>query len=155
MIFRTVIASVVIAITLAFAVPAQAQAPPVPPGPGQVITNIVAPTPAAKPPVKPVGSLTASQNIDQDRLRALGLRVTIKRPPGTSIVEFTIRRGCNLREATHVVARVYRTRPAGVLRLNDPVIKRLRPGCYILEVRAGTSKTRLGPVARIRFAVRP
>jgi hypothetical protein len=153
MTFRTVIASVVIAITLAFAVPAQAQT--VPPGPGQVITNIVAPPPAHKPTPRPVGSLTASQNIDQDRLRALGLRVTITRPPGTSIVEFTIRRGCNLKEATHVVARVYRTKPAGRLRLTERAVKNLRPGCYILEVRAGTSRSHLGPVARIRFAVRP
>lgn len=105
---------------------------PIPPGP---------PTPA-----RTVGSLTVSTSITLSRVRALGIRLSLRMPRGSDTVQITVRSG------RRIVVRTYRTDPPRVFRVAET--KRLRRGRYTLEIRVGPSRTKLGPASRVTFTVR-
>jgi hypothetical protein len=104
-----------------------------------------------------VSRLAMARSLSRRQLRRLGLRATMQLPNGTKIVRITIVRLRNGRpERTPVAVRITRPKRAGLYRLqlrDRALLARLRPGQYVLQVKAGRSATRLGTTASLRFAI--
>ena len=78
-------------------------------------------------------------------------------PEGATLVRISLSRltGANARRTR--VASVARRTPTAKrykFRLTEPKLRRLKPGRYLIEVRAGTSRTSLGPPADWTFTIR-
>jgi hypothetical protein len=85
-----------------------------------------------------------------------GLRVTIRLGSGAHVVRFQVFRARNGREAGPALVTVTRVPPATgryVVTLRGRALRTLRPGRYILEARAGTSRATVGPASRRTFVV--
>jgi hypothetical protein len=69
----------------------------------------------------------------------------------------SVYRARNGRKSGRALATVFRTASqAGLLRVtlrDRALLRRLRPGLYVIEVRPGTSRTALGATARSIFRV--
>ena len=89
-------------------------------------------------------------------LRGSGLRVTMRLGNGTRVVRFQVFRARNGRKAGPALVTLTQVPSATgryVVTLHGRALRRLRPGRYILEARAGTSRGASGPVSRRTFVV--
>jgi len=104
-----------------------------------------------------VGNLALARRISIWRLRSRGVRLSMTVPSGTRAVRVSVYRARNGRKSGSALATVLRTAPrTGLLRVtlrDRALLRRLRPGQYIVEVRPGTSATALGATARRTFRV--
>jgi hypothetical protein len=104
-----------------------------------------------------VSSVALAQRISLTRLRAQGLRLSMRVQPGTRVVRIAVyraksngsRTGAALFAGYHLPAR------AGLFRvtLRGSLLRKLRAGRYVVGVQAGQSRTSLGALSRHRFLV--
>ena len=103
-----------------------------------------------------VSRLTLARRIDITRLRSQGLRASMQVQEGTNVVRIAIykaRDGRRTGRALYVTTRAAR---AGALRVtlrSRSLLRKLRAGTYVMEVRAGQSLASLGSVRRVTFTV--
>jgi hypothetical protein len=92
-------------------------------------------------------------------LRARGLRLRMGLPAGTRVVRIAVYRIRDGRRASRPVAVAYRTPARGArtlrIRLGRQVVRKLRSGRYLVEARAGRTRTSLGRAAVLRFTIVP
>jgi hypothetical protein len=104
-----------------------------------------------------VSNLALARRISISGLRSRGLRLSMTVPSATRVVRVSIYRARDGRKTGPALATVLRTASrAGLLRMtlrDRALLRRLRPGQYIVEVRPGTSRTALGATARRTFRV--
>jgi hypothetical protein len=138
---------------------------PGPPPPAQVI-HILHQTPAT-PGVSVLGSqasssslavsrLTLARRISVTRLRAQGLRATMNVQEGTSVVRFAVYKARGGQKTGRSLYATTRTPThAGLFRvvLRSSKLANLKPGQYVMEVRAGRSAASLGAVKKFAFTV--
>jgi hypothetical protein len=117
------------------------------PGPAQaVLGQRVVSSPLA------VSRLALSSRISITRLRVQGLRASMNVQGGTNVVRIAIYKARNGVKTGRALFTTTRTpRSAGLLRvtLRSSTLSKLKPGQYVMEIRAGRSAASLGPV-RIR-----
>jgi hypothetical protein len=104
-----------------------------------------------------VSNLSLARRISITRLRLQGLRATMQLPKGTKAVRIAVYKARNGKKAGRALFTSTRT-PArsGVYRVtlrNAGLLRKLRAGSYVMEVRAGRSAASLGAVRRIVFTV--
>jgi chitobiase/beta-hexosaminidase-like protein len=103
-----------------------------------------------------VSRLTLPRRISVTRLREQGLRASMRVQEGTNVVRIAIykaRNGQKTGRALYVTTRATR---AGLLNLtlrSRSLLRKLRAGTYVMEVRSGHSLASLGSVRRITFTV--
>ena len=103
-----------------------------------------------------VSRLTLPRRISVTRLRAQGLHASMRVQEGTNVVRIAIyksRNGQRTGRALYVTTRAAR---AGLLRVtlrSRSLLRKLRAGTYVMEVRSGQSIASLGGVRRIAFTV--
>jgi hypothetical protein len=104
-----------------------------------------------------VRSLTLSRRISTARLRAQGLRVAMQLPAGTQVVRFAVYRTRSGKRLGRALAIGYRVPSrAGAYRLvlrDRALLRKLKRGSYVLDIRAGASRSALGPTSSIGFTV--
>jgi large repetitive protein len=104
-----------------------------------------------------VGNLTTARRISATRVRAQGLRVIMRLPSGTDTVRFALYRARNGKPAGSALATGSRTPSrAGTYRLtlrSSSLLRKLKPGAYVLQVRAGSAGSGQGPAASVAFTV--
>jgi hypothetical protein len=104
-----------------------------------------------------VSSLTLSQRISITRLRLQGLRAAMRLPAGTRVVRFAVyhaRNGNRVGSALAVGYRVPTSTSVYRLVLRDrALLRNLKRGSYLLQVRPGRSRSNLGATATIGFTV--
>jgi hypothetical protein len=103
-----------------------------------------------------VSQLTLARRISVTRLRAQGLRAAMSVPEGTAVVRLAVykaRAGQKTGRSLYTTTRTP-TR-AGLFRviLRNSKVTDLKPGQYVMEVRAGRSAASLGAVKTIAFTV--
>jgi hypothetical protein len=123
------------------------------PGVGQVL-SAVAGTSARS---LAVSNLTIPRRISVTRLRVQGLRVAMRVPAGTEAIRFALYRARDGKPTGRPLARGSRapSRP-GVYRLvlrDRALVRKLRPGSYVLQVAAGRSASSLGRQSTVAFTV--
>jgi len=95
--------------------------------------------------------------ISVTRLRAHGVRADMRVAPGTNVVRIAIYRargGRRTGRALYVTHRVpLETGPMRVTLRGSGLLRKLRAGSYVMEVRAGRSVSSLGAVRRVGFRV--
>jgi len=105
-----------------------------------------------------VSRLTLPRRISVTRLRAQGLHASMRVQEGTNVVRIAIyksRNGQRTGRALYVTTRATR---AGLLRVtlrSRSLLRKLRAGTYVMEVRSGQSVASLGGARRITFTVTP
>ncbi len=104
-----------------------------------------------------VGNLTVARRISVTRLRAQGLRMVMRLPSGTDTVRFAVYRARNGKPTGSALATGSRkpTR-AGTYRLtlrSPSLLRKLKPGAYVLQVRAASARNGQGPAASVAFTV--
>jgi hypothetical protein len=104
-----------------------------------------------------VSALSAARRISAARLRRQGLRAVMRLPAGTAVVRFAVYRARNGRRAGRALAIGYRLPSrSGFYRLvlrDRALLRRLTRGRYVLQIRAGRSRSDLGATATIAFTV--
>jgi hypothetical protein len=104
-----------------------------------------------------VSNLALARRISISRLRSQGLRLSMTVPSDSRVVRVSVYRARGGRKSGPALATVFRTASqAGLLRVtlrDRALLRRLRPGLYVIEVRPGTSRTALGATARSIFRV--
>jgi len=103
-----------------------------------------------------VSRLTLPRRISVTRLREQGLRTSMRVQEGTNVVRIAIyksRNGQRTGRALYVTTRAAR---AGLLRVtlrSSSLLRKLKAGTYVMEVRSGQSVASLGGVRRVTFTV--
>jgi hypothetical protein len=91
------------------------------------------------------------------RLRAEGVRASMRVPDGTNALRIAVYRARNGRKTGRSLFVTTRAPRAGALyrvTLRDPgLLRKLKPGAYVMEVRAGRSVASLGAPRPIAFTV--
>jgi hypothetical protein len=104
-----------------------------------------------------VSRLSVARRVGLARLRAKGLRASMRVPAGTNSLRIAVYRARNGRKTGPALFVTTRAPRAGALyrvTLRDPgLLRKLRTGAYIMEVRAGSSVTSLGTPRYISFTV--
>jgi len=120
------------------------------PGPAQGVLGTQASSPLA------VSRLTLARRISVTRLRVQGLRGTMNVQQGTNVVRFGIYKARNGQKTGRSLYSTSRTPThAGLFRfsLRSSKLAKLKPGQYVMEVRAGRSAASLGSVKKVAFTV--
>lgn len=143
--------------TIAGAGTAANPAPKVVPGIGQVVApgQIQVQGATASSPLV-VSRLTLARRISITRLRVQGLRTSMNVQEGTNVVRIAIYKARNGAKTGRALFTTTRTpRAAGLFRttLRSSKLSKLKPGAYVMEVRAGRSAATLGKVTRVVFTV--
>jgi hypothetical protein len=106
-----------------------------------------------------VSSVTVPQRISSTRLRLQGLRAVMRLPAGTQVVRFAVYRTRNGKRVGSALAVGYRVpSSAGVYRLvlrDRALLRKLKRGSYLLQVRPGRIRSDLGAIATTAFTVTP
>jgi hypothetical protein len=103
-----------------------------------------------------VSRLTLARRISVTRLRAQGLRATMDVQEGTSVVRFAVYKARGGQKTGRSLYTTTRTPTrAGFFRavLRSSKLAKLKPGQYVVEVRAGRSAASLGAVKKFAFTV--
>lgn len=104
-----------------------------------------------------VSQLSLARRISLARLGRRGLQASMRLQQGTHVVRITVYRARDGRRTGSALLVATRTpRAAGVYRValrDRSLLRRMRPGQYVLEVRAGRSAATLGRVTRVAFRV--
>ncbi|HEX2102504.1 MAG TPA: hypothetical protein VHF51_02560 [Solirubrobacteraceae bacterium] len=104
-----------------------------------------------------VSRLSLARRISVTRLRLQGLRASMLLPAGTKAVRVSVYKARNGKKTGRALFTVNRApRAVGVYRLtlrNRALLRKLRTGSYVMEVRAGRNGAELGSVRRIAFTV--
>jgi hypothetical protein len=103
-----------------------------------------------------VSRLTLARRISVTRLRAQGLRATMNVQEGTSVVRFAVYKARGGQKTGRSLYTTTRTPTrAGLFRavLRSSKLAKLKPGQYVMEVRAGRSAASLGAVKKFAFTV--
>jgi len=103
-----------------------------------------------------VSNLSLARRISRARLRAQGLRLSMRVPQGTNTLRIAVYKARNGQRTGSALLRTSRTPRAGLYRVtlrNRSLLRKLRAGSYVVEVRAGRSAASLGTVRRIGFTV--
>jgi len=104
-----------------------------------------------------VGNLSVARRISVTRLRAQGLRIVMRLPSGTDTVRFAVYRARNGKPTGSALATGSRTpSSAGTYRLtlrSPTLLRKLKPGAYVLQVKAGSARNGQGPAASVPFTV--
>jgi hypothetical protein len=103
-----------------------------------------------------VSQLTLARRISVTALRARGLRATMNVQEGTNVVRFAIYKARSGRKTGRALYTTTRTPThAGLFRttLRSSKLAKLKPGQYVMEVRAGRSAASLGAVKKVSFTV--
>jgi hypothetical protein len=137
---------------------------------GTVITP--SPAPAATPPattttlgLNGLAAVRVATTVPTATVRQAGLPVTVRVTGAANVVRIRVfrvtRRGgaraAAVRTTKRLVATVYKTTPdAGTyrFRLKDRRLRKLAAGRYVVEVRAGASRTKLGRATQRTFTVK-
>jgi hypothetical protein len=104
-----------------------------------------------------VSNLALSQRISITRLRAQGLRTSMRLQPGTRVVRVAVYRARNGQKTGSALLVSYRVpRSAGAYRVvlrDRALIRKLAVGQYVIEVQAGKARTSLATPIRRAFRV--
>ncbi len=104
-----------------------------------------------------VRSLRVPGRLRLATLRRRGLRLDIGLPTGARVVRIAVFRLRDGAVTGRPLAVSYRTAPRAArrlrVRLGRSVVRRLRPGAYVAEVRAGRTRAHLGGAVTLRFTV--
>jgi hypothetical protein len=104
-----------------------------------------------------ISRLSLASRLTRARLRAQGLRATMNLQEGTRVVRIAIYRARNGRKTGSALFTATRVpRAAGLYQVvlrDRSLLRKLRRGSYVMEVRAGQSRTSLGRVSRRAFRV--
>jgi hypothetical protein len=103
-----------------------------------------------------VSRLALARRISISRLRAQGLRASMNVQEGTNVVRIAIYKARNGKKTGRALFSTTRTpRSAGLFRATLPSSKlsKLKPGAYVMEVRAGRSAASLGAARTSAFRV--
>jgi len=103
-----------------------------------------------------VSRLTLPRRISVTRLRAQGLHASMRVQEGTNVVRIAIyksRNGQRTGRALYVTTRATRAGLLNVTLRSRSLLRKLRAGTYVMEVRSGQSVASLGGVRRITFTV--
>jgi hypothetical protein len=143
---------------------------PTPPAPPAQVINrtVVQVIPGAGPAASAVLGTTAqsplavsrlgvSSRISVTRLRLRGLRASMRLQEGTKVVRISIYKARNGKKRGSALYSTTRRPSTGgqysVRLLSRSLLSKLRPGSYVMEVRAGRDAASLGAVRRIGFTV--
>jgi hypothetical protein len=119
------------------------------PGAGQGVLGSTAQSPA-------VSRLTLASRISITRLRAQGLRTSMRVQEGTNVVRFAIYKARGGQKTGRALFTTTRTpTKAGLfpVTLRSSKLSKLKPGAYVLEARAGRSAASLGALRQIAFTI--
>jgi hypothetical protein len=123
------------------------------PGLGQVLSAVAAST--ARPLA--VANLTLARRVSVARLRAQGLRVAMRLPAGTETIRFAVYRARSGKPTgTALVTGSRRPARAGSYRLtlrSRALLRKLKPGRYVVQIRAGRSAGDVGRTSTVAFTV--
>jgi hypothetical protein len=103
-----------------------------------------------------VSRLTLARRISITRLRAQGLRTSMRVQEGTNVVRFAIYKARGGQKTGRALFTTTRTPTKGGLfgvTLRSSKLSKLRPGTYVLEARAGRSAASLGNVTKFAFTI--
>jgi hypothetical protein len=104
-----------------------------------------------------VSQLSLARRVSLARLRLRGLQASMRLPSGTEVVRIAVYRARNGRRSGRALFITNRLpRAGGVYRValrNRGLVGRLRPGRYVIQVRAGQSARTLGRVSQVLFRV--
>jgi hypothetical protein len=104
-----------------------------------------------------VSNLTLAQRISISRLRSQGLRLSMRVPSGAKVVRIAVYRARNGRKTGPALFVGYRTvSRAGQLRTtirNRRMLRQIKAGQYVVEVRPGASRSALGATTVRSFRV--
>jgi hypothetical protein len=104
-----------------------------------------------------VSRLSLARRISLARLQSRGLRASMLLPQGTRVVRIAVHRARNGRRTGRALLVTTRTpRIAGLYRValrDRGLLRQLRAGQYVMEVRAGRTDAALGRVTRVAFRV--
>jgi hypothetical protein len=134
------------------------------PGPAPAPVIVAAPAPVPQTGVAgttvasrlAVGRIAVDRRVTRRALRRQGLQAAFRLPPGTRVIRFAVFRARNGRAVGKALARGFRRARPGPFRLrlrNRALVRKLRPGSYIVRIRAGRSRTTLGRASQRRFRV--
>ena len=100
-----------------------------------------------------------ARRITVARLRSQGLRFAMRLPRGTEVLRVAVYRERNGRRTGGALVRALRlpavSGPYVVHMRSRDIVRRLRPGRYVLEVTPGRDLDDRGATSRIRFRVVP
>jgi hypothetical protein len=101
--------------------------------------------------------LSLTRRISNTRLRLQGLRASMRLAADTKVVRIAVYKARNGQETGRALYTTQRaTRSGGLYRVtlrSRGLLSKLRPGSYVMEVRAGRSAATLGAARRIAFTV--
>ena len=103
-----------------------------------------------------VSNLSLARRISVTRLRLQGLRASMRLPQGTRAARISVYKARNGQKTGRALFTTTRSPRAGLYRVtlrNASLLRKLRAGSYVLEVRAGRSSASLGTASRITFTV--
>ena len=103
-----------------------------------------------------VSRLTLPRRISVTRLRAQGLRASMRVQEGTNVVRIAVyksRNGQRTGRALYVTTRATRAGLLNVTLRSRSLLRKLRAGTYVMEVRSGQSVASLGGVRQTTFTV--
>jgi hypothetical protein len=103
-----------------------------------------------------VSRLTLARRISIERLRVNGLRPSMRVQEGTNVVRIAIYKARNGRRTGDALYTTTRAAHGGLLRVtlrSRSLLRKLRAGTYVMEVRSGRSLDSLGGARRITFTV--
>lgn len=104
-----------------------------------------------------VSRLLVARRVSLARLRAQGLRASMRVPDGTNALRIAVYRARNGQKTGRALFVTTRAPRAGALyrvTLRDPgLLRKLKAGAYVMEVRAGGSVASLGTPRRSAFTV--
>ena len=128
---------------------------------------VQAPTPVVTPlsaPLNGLATVRVSTTVATNTIRQAGLPVTVRVTDAANVVRIRVfrvttarARAAAARTTKKLVATVYKTTPdAGTyrFRLKDRSLRKLAAGRYVVEVRAGSSKTKLGRATQRTITVK-
>jgi len=120
------------------------------PGPARGVLGATASSPLS------VSQLTLARRISVTRLRLQGLRGSMSVKQGTNVLRFGVYKARNGQKTGRALYTTTRTPThAGLFRfsLRSSKLSKLKPGRYVMEVRAGRSAASLGAVRQVAFTV--